>query len=79
MALTRKAGGMEELITRKFKELELTVASKENIEELKQMIIDQNNKIQKQSQEILLLQSIVATQEQEISKMNDGIAYVSKG
>jgi len=68
---TRKATSeMEELIDRKFKELQLTLASKQGIEDLRKLIIEQNLTIDKQNQEIL-------AQAQDISNMKDQIAVLS--
>lgn len=75
---TRKvASNIEELINRKFRELETTVASKEGIEDLKLLIMEQNEKIEKQNLEILSLKATVLSQEKNLSNMNDKIAVLS--
>jgi len=60
----------ESYIDKKFAHMMETLASKENIEDLKLLLIQQNDKIQKQNEEIYGLKNIV-------NQLNDKVAILS--
>jgi uncharacterized coiled-coil protein SlyX len=67
---TRKSyTDMEELIERKFKELELTLASKKGIEDLKLLITNQNQKIERQNREISNMKDQIGVMSSSISTL----------
>jgi len=70
MSTTRSKTETESFIEKKFKELLEILASKESIEDLKLLIVEQNNTILNQSQEISGLKN-------ELSIMKDKVAILS--
>ena len=77
MATTRQFSSMEEMINGKLNDLEKSLASKKGLDELKSLILEQNEKIERQFQEIATLKTTVSTQAKEISNLNDKLAVLS--
>jgi uncharacterized coiled-coil protein SlyX len=74
---TRRSHEMEEMFERKLKQFTSTVASKDDIEELKSLISNLNEKILQQNKIITSLKVNVAEQDVTISKMEDRIGVLS--
>ena len=74
---TRRLTDMEEMINRKLKELSSSVASKDGIEEIKHLINNLHDKLEKQNKEIISLKAHLTKQDRIISKMDDRIGVLS--
>jgi len=78
MTVTRKmAQEVKDIINKKLDELALSLASKDSIEGLRSLILEQNQKILKQNEQISSLQNTIAKQDDIISKMEDKLCILS--